>query len=130
MRQSVLLVDDDDVSLRMAEHVLEANGYEVWSADNAVSALAFLERKVPDVILLDIVMPEMTGIELLEKLRTKPATANLPIILVTAKGHDEDVLSGYKYGADYYITKPFTAEQLLYGIRLVLGEEEQDQPSR
>ena len=76
----------------------------------------------PDCILLDIMMPNMSGIEVLNRLKERPETASIPVILVTAKSRDEDVLSGYKEGADYYITKPFSAQQLIYGVRLVLGE--------
>ncbi|HXQ20557.1 MAG TPA: response regulator, partial [Candidatus Acidoferrales bacterium] len=69
-------------------------------------------------------MPEMSGLEVLQQIKENAQTGRLPVILVTAKTHDEDVLSGYQYGADYYITKPFTAKQLLYGIDLVLGKGE------
>ena len=71
-------------------------------------------------------MPQMSGMEVLDRLRANPATAGVPVILVTAKDQDEDLLAGYKYGADYYITKPFSAKQLLYGIGLVLGTERPD----
>jgi DNA-binding response OmpR family regulator len=69
-------------------------------------------------------MPEMSGLEVLQRIKNDSATGLLPVILVTAKTHDEDVLSGYQYGADYYITKPFTAKQLLYGVNLFLGKGE------
>ena len=74
------------------------------------------------MVLLDVMMPGMSGLEVLEKLRAEPRNARIPVILLTAKTQDEDVISGYRYGADYYIPKPFTSKQLLYGIRLVLGE--------
>jgi DNA-binding response OmpR family regulator len=67
-------------------------------------------------------MPEMSGLDVLSKLKKNPSTSAIPVILVTARIRDEDVLAGYKEGADYYITKPFSGEQLLYGIRLVLGQ--------
>jgi len=64
----------------------------------------------------------MNGLEVLEQMREIPSLAQIPVILLTAKGDDEDVLSGYQYGANYYMSKPFTSEQLLYGIRLVLEQ--------
>jgi len=76
------------------------------------------------VILLDVMMPEMSGFEVLEKIKTTHATSKVPVIMVTAKMQDEDVMTGYQHGADYYITKPCTAKQLLYGIGLVLGRAE------
>jgi len=68
-------------------------------------------------------MPEMDGMEVLDRIKANPQHAQLPVILVTAKVQDDDLLAGYKFGADYYITKPFTVRQLLYGIGLVLGRE-------
>ena len=76
---------------------------------------------MPDVVLLDVMMPEMSGFEVLERIKTTHATSKVPVIMVTAKMQDEDVMAGYQHGADYYITKPCTAKQLLYGIGLVLG---------
>jgi DNA-binding response OmpR family regulator len=66
-------------------------------------------------------MPEMSGFEVLEKIKAAHATSKVPVIMVTAKVQDDDVMTGYQHGADYYITKPCTAKQLLYGIGLVLG---------
>jgi DNA-binding response OmpR family regulator len=68
-------------------------------------------------------MPRMSGLEVLQTLKSNPATAAIPIIMVTAKTTDDDVLHGYQQGADYYITKPFTADELVYGVNLVLGHQ-------
>ncbi len=78
----------------------------------------------PDIILLDVMMPGMDGIEVLDHIKADPKSASIPVIMVTAKSQDEDLLVGYKYGAEYYVTKPFTARQLLYAIGLVLGTDE------
>jgi len=120
MSARVLVVDDDNDNLGLVTHMLARRGYEVVTATDGVGALATVERERPDVILLDIVMPEMDGIQVLDRIRAQARSASIPIILVTARSHDEDVLAGYKYGADYYITKPFTEEQLLHGIELIL----------
>jgi DNA-binding response OmpR family regulator len=117
----ILAVDDNEDSLRIIQMVLESNGFDVELARNGVEALERIREKAPELVLLDVMMPEMSGMEVLEKLRGAQATARIPVILLTAKAQDEDVITGYQVGADYYITKPFTAKQLLYGIRLVLG---------
>ena len=119
----VLAVDDNPDSLVIVRGLLEPKGYEVEEATSGPQALAMIHEKRPDVVLLDVMMPEMSGFEVLRKIKEDPTTMTLPVILVTAKTADEDVVQGYQYGADYYITKPFTAHQLLYGIELVLGRE-------
>ncbi|HZP42902.1 MAG TPA: response regulator [Candidatus Binatia bacterium] len=123
MSPAVLIVDDNDDNLRIMREILVARGYEVRVARDGPSALRVLEEQPPDVILLDIMMPEMDGMEVLDRIKGSADLAHIPVILVTAKAADEDLLAGYKTGADYYITKPFTAKQLLYGIGLVLGSE-------
>ena len=120
---SILVVDDNDDSLRIIETVLKNNGYDVRLAKSGKEALGLLQNDVPQLILLDVMMPEMSGLEVLEHLRGSPQTARVPVIMLTAKAQDEDVIGGYQRGADYYITKPFTTKQLLYGIRLVLNQD-------
>src|SRR5207244_8013925 len=97
-------------------------GYNVHSAFSGVELLNLLKDQKPDLIILDIMMPEMDGLEVLTRLKGVTDTATIPIILLTAKVQYEDVLGGYKLGADYYITKPFTSTQLVNGINLLLGE--------
>ncbi len=123
MSTLVLVVDDNEDNLQIMSRILLGRGFEVRTARDGKSALRSLEQQLPDLVLLDIMMPEMDGIEVLDRIRANPQSASLPVILVTAKREDEDVLAGYKYGADHYITKPFTARQLLHGIGLVLGDE-------
>ena len=126
MSALILVVDDNADNVNIAREILLSRGFEVRVAYNGQSALASVEQQRPDLVLLDIMMPQMSGMEVLDRLRANPATAGVPVILVTAKDQDEDLLAGYKYGADYYITKPFSAKQLLYGIGLVLGTERPD----
>ena len=120
---TILVVDDNPDSITILQSILETRGYGVLIANSGMEALQVVQSTpLPDLVLLDVMMPEMNGLEVLQKLKESHATTKIPVILVTAKTHDEDVLSGYQYGADYYITKPFTAKQLLYGIDLVLGK--------
>jgi CheY-like chemotaxis protein len=119
----VLVVDDDDDNIVIASTILRTHGYDVLTASGGLAALDILEKEHVDLVLLDVMMPEVDGIEVLDRIKANPRHAGLPVILVTAKAQDEDVLTGYKCGADYYITKPFTSRQLLHGIGLVLGAE-------
>lgn len=120
MSRTILVVDDNLDSTMILRSILESQGFTVRVANSGPEALAQLAREVPDVILLDVMMPEMSGFEVLERIKTKHTTSKVPVIMVTAKMQDEDVMTGYQFGADYYITKPCTAKQLLYGIGLVL----------
>ena len=122
MALHVLVVDDNPDSVIIMCGILEPCGYAVTVASTGAEALQVLKTEPPDVVLLDIMMPEMSGLEVLQRMKDDYATARIPVILVTAKTQDEDVVVGYQYGADYYIPKPFTMKQLLYGIDLVLGK--------
>jgi CheY-like chemotaxis protein len=119
----VLVVDDNEDNVRIIEEMLNVRGFEVEVAMGGAAALAAIDRRRPDVVVLDVMMPEMDGMEVLDRIKANPQHAQIPVILVTAKVQDDDLLAGYKFGADYYITKPFTVRQLLYGIGLVLGRE-------
>jgi len=121
MSALVLIVDDNEDNRCIIRDILRPRGFEVQLARDGASALRSIEERRPDVVLLDVMMPEMDGFELLERLRANRRHATLPVILVTARSQDEDLLAGYQGGADYYITKPFTVRQLLHGVGLVLG---------
>lgn len=122
MSQRILVVDDNEDVAHITSSFLTAKGYVVETAHDGAHALEMIAAQPPDCVLLDVMMPNMSGIEVLTRMKESPATSAIPVILVTAKSTDEDVLSGYKEGADYYITKPFSAQQLIYGVRLVLGD--------
>jgi CheY-like chemotaxis protein len=124
MSRRILVVDDNLDSVAIIRRILETQHYDVLAATGGSEALELLRQGKVDLVLLDIMMPEMSGLEVLQRIKGDAATQHLPVILVTAKTHDDDVLGGYQYGADYYITKPFTRKQLLYGIDLVLGKGE------
>ena len=117
-----MVVDDNPDIITIIKTILEGKGYNVVSASSGQELLNLLKNQKPDLIILDIMMPEMDGLEVLTKLKGVPDTTSIPVILLTAKVQYEDVLGGYKLGADYYITKPFTSTQLINGINLLLGE--------
>src|SRR3954468_21623326 len=123
MGQDILVVDDSADTAIITSRMLTKRGFTVRVAADGVRALELVAEQHPDCVLLDVMMPHMSGLEVLERLKHDTATAHIPVILLTARGTDDDVLSGYKEGADYYITKPFSAKQLLYGLSLVLGKQ-------
>ena len=120
--RTIMVVDDNPDIITIVKTILEGKGYNVLSASSGQELLSLLNNQKPDLIILDIMMPEMDGLEVLGRLKGVTETASIPVILLTAKVQYEDVLGGYKLGADYYITKPFTSTQLVNGINLLLGE--------
>jgi CheY-like chemotaxis protein len=121
-QRTIMVVDDNPDIITIVKTILEGKGYQVLSASSGQELLNLLVDRKPDLIILDIMMPEMDGLEVLGRLKAVTETASIPVILLTAKVQYEDVLGGYKLGADYYITKPFTSTQLVNGINLLLGE--------
>ena len=124
--KTILVVEDDPDSRSALCAILEALGYQPLAFGLAKEALAGVKGKKIDLALLDIMMPEMDGYELLQELRKLPEFAKIPVIMVTARDQDSDVLEGYRYGADYYICKPFTSKQLEKGIGLYLSQDVDD----
>jgi CheY-like chemotaxis protein len=117
-----ILVVEDDTDARMALcAMLEGLGYASAAYASGKEALDDLSKHKFSLALLDVMMPEMNGYELLQELKLRPEFKDIPIIMVTARDDDSDVLQGYQHGADYYITKPYTTEQLRYGLELYLS---------
>lgn len=121
-QRTIMVVDDNPDIITIVKTILEGKGFTVFSASSGQELLNLLKSQKPDLLILDIMMPEMDGLEVLTQLKAVTDTARIPVILLTAKVQYEDVLGGYKLGADYYITKPFTSTQLINGINLLLGE--------
>jgi len=123
--RKILIVDDDPMVLHLERTMLEASGFEVHSADCGEGAISWLEKaKRPldlTCVILDVQMPDMNGFDVLTRIKLQSDTQNIPVIMLTCQDSPEDIFEGYNIGAEYYITKPFTREQLLYGIDLVSG---------
>jgi DNA-binding response OmpR family regulator len=119
----ILIVEDDPDTRTIIRTILNAKGHKTVEAENGLIALNVLETLEVKLILLDIMMPELSGYDVIVRLRMRPKTQSTPVIMLTAKGEDEDVLSGYnQYQVDYYITKPFTPKTLINGVDLVLAK--------
>ncbi len=123
VKKKVLLVDDDKDCIQMLKDFFENKDFEIITAFEGETGFAKAKEIKPDLIILDIMMPLMDGITVLQKLKENPATSSIPVIMLTAKDKDEDILKGYKYGAEYYITKPFDLKQLMLGVNLMLRTE-------
>jgi two-component system phosphate regulon response regulator PhoB len=123
---SILVVDDEPAIRDMIAVALEVAGFECLRAENARVAHALIIDKQPDLVLLDWMMPETSGLELLRRLRRDELTANLPVILLTAKTEEDNQVQGLDSGADDYITKPFSPRALIARIRALLRRREQD----
>lgn len=121
MRGQILAIDDDPDCLIMVQHMLRQMDFAAFTASSGADALGIVASVQPNVILLDLLMPEMDGFTVLDKLKTNEATKDIPVVIVSARGRDDDLLAGYVAGADYYVSKPFTSSQLLYGIEMVLA---------
>jgi len=116
----LLVVEDDKDTLAALCAMLDHMGYDVLPFSDSSEVIDKIQHEKLDLALLDIMMPKMNGYELLQEIKKIQQFADLPIIMVTAKDQNSEVLEGYQHGADYYITKPFTSKQLEYGIRLFL----------
>lgn len=113
MTTQILVVDDERHMLRLTSYVLESAGYEVLAASDARQALGFLETESPALALCDIAMPGIDGLELLRTIRANPRTADLPVIMLTARGEEKDRLQAAEAGANGYLTKPFSSAEVL-----------------
>ena len=122
MALSVLVVDDDPVILRLLQVNFELEGIEVTTAVDGEEGLKLVQTDRPDLVISDIMMPKVNGLELLAALRSSPETASLPVILLSAKAQVADVQRGLELGADDYVTKPFDPLELIDRLYKVLAK--------
>lgn len=122
MSAQLLLVDDEPgVRISVKEYLQEVGGFEVQVASNANEALQMLEKQTPDLVISDIMMPQLDGYEFLKKLRDDPRFKNLPVIFLTARGMTTDRIKGYQAGVDAYLSKPFEPDELIAMVENLLG---------
>ena len=116
----ILIIEDDRDVLELEKYNLKHAGYEVYTAMTGSAGLLEASKILPDTIVLDLMLPEMDGLEVCKQLRLSKKTAHIPIIMVTAKGEEHDVVSGLEAGADDYITKPFSPKILIARVNTIL----------
>ena len=117
----VLAADDDEDILALVTFRLERSGYTVLQARDGAEALELARAEKPDLAVLDVMMPKLDGLELTRRLRAEEATSRMPIILLTARAQDTDVQQGFDAGADDYIRKPFSPQELRARVQAMLG---------
>ena len=120
MPQKILVAEDQQHIRSLIEYKLKNSGYTVISAEDGRSALEKAGEILPDLILLDVMMPLMTGFEVLAALKSNEKTRTIPILMVTAQSKEDEVLKGLELGADDYITKPFSPNELAARVKTVL----------
>lgn len=123
-KKKILVVDDEEDILEFLSYNLEKEGAKVYRANNGLAAIDLARKKKPDLILLDVMMPEMDGVETCLQLREKPETRNIIIAFLTARGEDYSQIAGFEAGADDYITKPIKPRVLISRIKALLRRKE------
>ncbi len=121
----VLLADDDPILHRVLTHRLGREGYEVLSAYNGREALELAARQPPDLLILDGIMPELDGFAVLREWRAKEDLAKIPVVMLTARNREEDVVGAFEGGAVDYLTKPFSPAELVARVKRVMADAAQ-----
>jgi len=127
MKKRVLVVDDHPPTVRLIRKALEQEGLRVTSARNGAECLLAIQDERPDLLILDVIMPVLDGFQTLRVLREREETKALPVIVLSIRSDDQDILKGLSTGADIYVTKPFKMEELLLAAKrlLQIGHEQQ-----
>lgn len=121
-KKKVLIVDDEPNILKLVTFILKSNGYDTIEASSGIECLEKAETEKPDIIILDVMMPEMDGFEAAKKVKSNPITRHIPILMLSSKAQFEDKMTGIDSGAMDYITKPFDKQELLEKVKTCLGD--------
>ena len=130
MKHLVMVIEDEEALALMLKYNLEKEGYDVAIETKGSHALAEIERSHPSVILLDWMLPEMSGVDICKLIRSKPDIKTIPIIMLTAKGEEEDKVKGLSSGADDYVTKPFSIPELMARVKTQLRRAPEPQTEK
>ena len=120
-KQKILIVEDEESLLKLESILLTSKGYDVRGVSNGQQALDAIDEEHPDLVLLDIMLPEIDGFEVCQRIKDNPETKDIPVIMLTAKKSREDMARGEKVGADWYITKPFKSAMVIETIQRFLN---------
>jgi DNA-binding response OmpR family regulator len=123
MSKTILIADDEPNIVISLEYLLKRDGYHVLVARDGQEALDTLQLMPPDLVLLDVMMPRMSGFHVCQKIRENPAWSGVRIVMLTAKGREAEMSKGLALGADAYVTKPFSTQDLLAQVRALLGDK-------
>jgi twitching motility two-component system response regulator PilG len=119
-KKKILVVEDEESLLKLESILLTSKGYEVRGVPNGQAALDAIAEERPDLVLLDIMLPEIDGFEVCRRIKSDPATRDIPVVMLTAKKTRDDMARGEKVGADWYITKPFKSAMVIETIQRFL----------
>lgn len=122
--KTILVIDDEKDLIKLVDHHLSKEGYLVIGAKNGIEGLDIALKHKPDLILLDIMMPKMDGLEVCKRLKSATETARIPVVMLTAKAQETDKIIGLELGADDYITKPFSPREMVARVKAVLRRSE------
>ena len=122
-KEKILVVDDEEDILELVKYNLEREGFQVTCAESGEKALKSTQHERPDLIVLDLMLPGIDGLEVARQLKQDKKTAGVPIVMLTAKGEEADIVTGLELGADDYITKPFSPRVLIARIKAVLRRQ-------
>ncbi len=122
MAKKVLAIDDENDALLILKTTLTSEGYEVLTATNGMDGLALAEEHIPDLIILDLLMPEMDGFEVLDELKSNDTTGQIPVIVVSGVSEKEKIKDALAEGVDYFIIKPYDYNDLVNKVQQALGE--------
>jgi len=117
MSKKILVVDDDPVVGILVNEYLSAHGFDIEVLTNGTDCLERLRQELPDILILDLIMPDMTGVQVLQNIRSDSATKALPVILMSADSHSDSLVGQYECTADCYVEKPFDVRRILEAIR-------------
>ncbi|QYF87684.1 phosphate regulon transcriptional regulator PhoB [Brevundimonas sp. PAMC22021] len=120
MQPYILVMEDEDALATLLQYNLEKEGYDVAVASDGDEGMLQIDERIPDLVLLDWMLPKLSGIEVCRRIRNRPETRNLPVVMLTARGEETDRVRGLDTGADDYLTKPFSMVELMARIRAVL----------
>jgi DNA-binding response OmpR family regulator len=123
MSKTILIADDEPNIVISLEYLLQRDGYRAVVARDGQEALDAIAAAPPDLVLLDVMLPKVSGFEVCQTIRENPALAGMRIVMLTAKGRDVEMSKGMALGADAYVTKPFSTQELLAQIRTLLGSD-------
>ena len=123
MAKTVLIVDDESYIVKSLSFVMNNAGFETGSASDGEEALQKVDEMVPDLVILDVMMPKLDGFEVCKAIRANPAWSSIKIIMLTAKGRDSEREKGLALGADDYLTKPFSTRDILKRVQEMMNEE-------
>ncbi|MEO7743670.1 MAG: response regulator [Usitatibacter sp.] len=123
MAKKVLIADDEPNIVTSLEYLMAKGGYQVAAARNGEEALALVESFAPDLVLLDVMMPQRSGFEVCQRIRSRADWRHIRIVMLSAKGREAEVTKGLSLGADAYVTKPFSNRELVARVAALLGED-------